>query len=457
MTALSHTYQYSGPSELVAVERGQALRLMTSGGGAPRPYFFEGRLLQPRLTALSLRALSRVVGTRFFVPPAMLNRILLEADPVVTCGRGMLRFEGFSSCASTYARVDLTPEAYEGDVAAFGTTNVDFNAPMRAALATVRAEEPLSLSVGHAEVALQRGEARVVERKVPLPLRWLKGFAEVQAYLSRLTPFAELPATEALRFLRGLPRARTGRLPHYLVPQGRSVRLSSTAATGAMRLTGLERLRVLEDLVPFAKRLVLHADPRGQASAFVLDLGALRFTLALSGEVWRGFSGEGQTLSALAQRPAVEQVLSTLRAELRWEAVLEPRALASKLSAPEDLVWHGLQVLGVRGLVGFDSQTAAFFHRELPFDLEQVEALAPRLSDARALLEAGALEPDASTPSAFWVRGADVTYHAVLDADGEPLRCGCPWFSRHALERGPCKHLLAAQLHAQRAEDPDAS
>src|SRR5215217_4540441 len=133
VTALSHTYQYSGPSELVAVERGQALRLMTSGGGAPRPYFFEGRLLQPRLTAQALRALSRVVGTRFYIPPAMLHRILLEADPVVTCGRGMLRFEGFSSCASTYARVDLTPEAYEGDVASFGTTNVDFNAPMRAA------------------------------------------------------------------------------------------------------------------------------------------------------------------------------------------------------------------------------------------------------------------------------------------------------------------------------------
>ncbi|WP_408889221.1 SWIM zinc finger family protein [Myxococcus faecalis] len=456
MTALNHTYLYAGPSELVPVEKGHALRLMTSGGGAPQPYFFEGRLLQPRLTALSLRALSRVVGSRFFIPPAMLNRILREADPVVTCGRGMLRFEGFSGCASTYARVDLPPAAYEGDVASFGTTNVDFNAAMRAALSTVREDEPLSLSVGHAEVALQRGDTRVVERKVPLPLRWLKGFAEVQAYLSRLTPFAELSATEALRLLRGLPRTRADKSIHYLVPQGRTVRLSSTEAKGAMRITGLERLRVLEDLVPFARRLVLHADPRGQASAFVLDLGAPRFTLALSSEVWRGFSGEGQALTALAQQGQVEQVLSTLRAELRWEAVLEPRALARKLGAPEELVRQGLQVLGVRGLVGFDSQTAAFFHRELPFDFAQVEALAPRLADARALLAAGAVEADAKAPGAFWVRGSDVTYHVLLDGEGEPLRCGCPWFSKHALDRGPCKHLLAARLHVHRAEDDDS-
>ncbi|QSQ13120.1 SWIM zinc finger family protein [Myxococcus landrumensis] len=455
MTALSHTYQYGAPSELVTDGRGQALRLMTSGGGTPRPFFFEGRLLQPRPTALALRALSRVVGTRFHIPPAMLHRILMAADPVVTCGRGMLRFEGFSGCASTYARVDLTPSAYEGDVASFGTTNVDFNAPMRAALATVRTDEPLALSVGHAEVVLERGESRVVERKVPLPLRWLKGFAEVQAYLARLEPFAELSATEALRFLRGLPRARTDKRPHFLVPQGRSVRLSATPSAGAMRLTGMERLRVLEDLAPFAKGLVLHADPRGQASAFVMDLGSQRFTLALSSEVWRGFSGEGQTLTALAQRPAVDQLLSSLRAELHWESVLETASLAGKLSSSEDLVWHGLQVLGVRGLVGFDSQARAFFHRELPFDFEQVEALAPRLADARALLEAGALEADATAPGAYWVRSTSATYHVRLDEGCSPVSCGCTWFAKHGLERGPCKHLLAAHLHATLAEDPD--
>jgi hypothetical protein len=51
------------------------------------------------------------VASRFFVPPAMLERILALADPIVTSGGGMLRFEGFSGCRSVYARVDLTPES----------------------------------------------------------------------------------------------------------------------------------------------------------------------------------------------------------------------------------------------------------------------------------------------------------------------------------------------------------
>jgi hypothetical protein len=32
-----------------------------------------------------------------------------------------------------YARVDLTPEAFEGEIIEHGTTNVDFDPPMRAA------------------------------------------------------------------------------------------------------------------------------------------------------------------------------------------------------------------------------------------------------------------------------------------------------------------------------------
>ena len=38
------------------------------------------------------------------------------ADPVVTSGDGWLRFEGFSSCCSTYVRADLSPQAYDGRV-----------------------------------------------------------------------------------------------------------------------------------------------------------------------------------------------------------------------------------------------------------------------------------------------------------------------------------------------------
>jgi hypothetical protein len=136
----------------------------------------------------------------------MLARILRECDPVVTSGGGLLRFEGFSACASAYARVDLEPDGYDGVVAGQGTTNVDFNAPFRAMLAQVRDDERVGFAIGREEVTLLRGADQVVERKVDLPVRWLKSFVEVQAYEARMHLRADLGKIEAVRFLRSLPR-----------------------------------------------------------------------------------------------------------------------------------------------------------------------------------------------------------------------------------------------------------
>ncbi len=442
--AVEHLYRYEAASRL-----GEGvLSLATSGGASANPYFFEGELTKPRLSALALRALSVVVGTRFYVPPAMVGKLIALSDPVVTSSRGMLRFEGFSGCASAYVRLDLTEAGFRGETNAFGTTNVDFNAGMRAALASVRDGAPLALSVGKHELALRTTDRHVVERKVPLPVRWLKGFVEVQAYLSRMTLFHEIARTDAMRFLRGLPRAKTHKHDVYLVPQGATVRASMTAAPGALRTTALERLRVLEELAAHAQALRIYGEPNGQASAWELDFGALRLTLALSAEVWRGFSGEGQSLVALAKKDTIASLLPAVRAQLRWQALLDPAALAESIGADADMIDLALQVLGARGLVGFDQRSRAFFHRELPFDMDKVEDLAPRLESARELVNAGAVQ--ALPEAAAWrVKSADVTHSVHLDADdpdAAAARCSCPWFAKHGQSRGPCKHVLAVLL-----------
>ncbi|MFO0744427.1 MAG: SWIM zinc finger family protein [Myxococcota bacterium] len=437
-TALVHAYHYPSASAFEAGPKGASLRLATSGGvapGEPAPHFFEGELVEPATTARLLRVLSRVVGSRWHIPPAMLARILREADPVVTSGGGMLRFEGFSACASAYARVDLGPEAYAGDVVGQGTTNVDFNADMRAALALVKDGERVRLSVGADRLTLERAGAAVIERQVPLPERWLRSFLEVQAYQAHMAPRLDVSGLEALRFLRGLPRAVTKQTA-WVVPAGKGLRLGVRHEKGAVGLHGLERLRVLEDVAPWARRLRVWSDDAMQASAWALDFGAQWLWLALSAEAWRGFSGEGQMLTRLAKAEA--GALARVRATLRWQSAIVPADAAEA---------DALARLGARGLVGYDLRPAAYFHRELPFDLDQVESLQPRLRDARALL---------ATTGVRWegddavVRGSDVE-HRVREVDGVP-RCTCPWFARHQGERGPCKHILAAELARESRE-----
>jgi hypothetical protein len=448
--AVDYTYRYPFASELASIPHGNRLRLATCGGAAEHPYFFQGRLTRPKQTADLLRGLVQIVQSRFHVPPAMLARILLLADPVVTSSEDVLRFEAFSACCSTYARVDLLPGAVDGARQGRGTTNVDFNAAMRAALARIRDADRVELSVGARVVELKRESESVVERKVALPLRWLKGMVEVQAYQARMTPCLDVAGAEAWRFLRSLPRGNV-KQASWVVPAGRGLRLSQRPASDGVCVGGIQRLRVLEDLARHARRLLVFAHPASQTSAWVLDLDDARFHLALSPEVWRGFSGEGQVLTDLAGADG-KSMLPLVQASLKWQSRIDLAALAKKFTLGADTLKAALSVLGARGLVGYDLAAGAYFHRKLPFDLSRVETLQPRLRDARRLLEREGVQivrQEAARVEAQ-VTGSGVEHRVRISADG--ARCTCPWFSKHQGQRGPCKHVLAVQLLLEHEE-----
>ena len=442
MLQFAHTYRYAEPSSVDRAGAAPHLRLATSSPAeVPHPHFFEGRLHQPQLAAQLLSAVHLLVGSRFFTPANSVAKAVALADPVVTAGSGMLRLEGFSACCSTYIRVDMEPGAYAGDIVGKGTTNIDFNAPMRAALAQVRDADGLGLSVGNAAFTLHTAGAQVVEKKVELPLRWLRSMVAVQSYQAVMRKVFEVGAIPALRFVRGLPRASTSKTPLWVVAGPQGLRTTAQNDGSGVRFTDSSRLRVLETLLPKARTLTLFADAQQQASAWCLDFGAMRLTLVLSAEVWRGFSGEGQALQSLVLadegRPA-----SAVRARLHWQDTLRSDALAADLQWPVADVDRALQLLGASGLVGYDLVHGAHFHRVLPLDLAQLDDMNPRLADARALLQAGAVRLLSTTPLDAEVHSADVSYR-VREVDGM-LRCTCPWFAKHQGERGPCKHVLAA-------------
>jgi hypothetical protein len=440
MTALSHAYQYAFSSAL-STEGRPRLTLATSNANE-QPHFFTGQLRQPRLASELLTAVHLIVGSRFFMPANSLAKVLRLADPVVTCGEGSLRFEGFSGCCSTYIRADFLPAGYEGQVVRKGTTNVDFNAPMRAALARLRDADGLELLVGADEVTLRSAKDKITENKVELPLRWLRGMLEVQSYQAGMRLRHTMNGVEALRFLRVLPRNANGREPLWIVPGPMGLRTTARQSDDGVRMSDSSRLRVLEVLAPKAKSVSLYADDAQQSSAWVLDFGGMRLTLALSAETWRGFSGEGQALRALL-RASGTPALSAVRAQLNWQDALDPAAIARQLVLPASEVKDALLVLGATGLVGFDVAESRYFHRVLPFDLSLVEDLNPRLASARELMELGAVSIERVQPLEATVASGG-TLHRVRMVNDE-LHCTCPWFAKHQGARGPCKHVLAVE------------
>lgn len=437
--AIDYTYRYPFASAVTRNQAGANLQLATCAGKGESPVFFDGTILEPRLVGDMLLVLSEVVRTHFFEPrPALL-------DPVVTSHEALLRFEGFSGCCGVYARVDLPAEAFSSEIRGRGTTNVDFNPPMRAALTKLRHNETVQLAIGRHEVALSRGDERVVEKKVKLPVRWVKGFSEVQAYQPRLSCQVEVPASEAQRFMQSLPRGKRPSRPSFVVCHGRTLRLSQREQRGAVRLHGLHRVQVLEPLLSQASKLRIWHDDEAGTSGWEVVFERGRFFLMVSPETRRGFSGEGQVLETLA-RSDWQAILSKVRAQLTWQAHIDPTGVSTALGLDAEHVEVALAVLGARGLAGYDVTSGHYFHRELPFDLEKVETLQPRLANARKLLAAEGVTvvQDVDDGTDVQVAGTGTTHYVRLRQTGD--RCTCPWFSRYQGKRGVCKHILAARL-----------
>lgn len=443
--AVEQAYDYGRPSARRA-EGG--LGLATSGGTASAPTLFVGRILRPDVVADGLLAVGSVARSRYHVPAAMLARILLAADPIVTVADERLRFESLSACCGVYARLDLLPDVVDGTVRGRGTTNVDLGPGLRAALAGLDAHAILDLEIGSEWVEVRVAEdPGVRERRVPLPARWVRSLTEVAAIQPQLEHRVRLGAADASRLLRGAFRLPVNR-PAWLVKVAGGARLAHHAMEGSVAVGGPGRLRSVERLLRHLRQLTVYAGSDG-TTAWALDLGGASFTLVLSPEAWRGFSGEGQQLEALtADSPGL---VGRVRAALAWQPIVDPKELAASLGASDAEVRRALAVLASSGVVGYDLADRGYFHRELPFRIDALERHHPRLAAARQLVADGRVRPEAATEDRLvtWVRGSDVEHRVVLDAAG--WSCTCPWYARHRSERGPCKHILAVQV-AQSAD-----
>ena len=421
-----HSYAYVADSRLDETRR--ALGLQTSGGRAPNPRFFTGFLGDSQQAATALLAIAKIAGTRYFQPTTERLR-----DPVVTCSGDRLRFESFSGCCGVYARLDVLGAALDGEVHDRGTTNVDVNEPLRRALARVTAGDPLHLTVGPDSVEVGTLDGAVVEKKVPLPPRWLRGFAETQVLTSRFDLKAELAPTEAARFLRTLPK---GRAAVWAVPSGKSLRLSGSASA-QRRVPG--RAEPAGDAGSVAalreSRQALRAARHGEAGGERLG-GRSRLATADARAVARGEPravrrrrGAGRARGRGRGHRRRARSARCWTSSHAWTSRISRTGPGSRTSRVKD----ALAQLGTAGRVGYDLAEAAYFHRELPYDGADVQAMNPRLRNAKALVEQGAVKWDGDT--------ALVGDYRI---NGET--CTCAWWVEYRGGRGKCKHVLAADM-----------
>jgi hypothetical protein len=184
------------------------------------------------------------------------------------------------------------------------------------------------------------------------------------------------------------------------------------------------------------------ADGAARPSIWELTLEDARLVVTLSPDVSRGFSGEGGVLRDLADDTSADDA-DTVAVLLAFQPRIDIADVAFQTGISEPRARRALGRLGAAGRVGYDAFERAYFHRELPYDPAALEALHPRIRDARALADAGAVRIDGDAAAVVSSGGEH-----VLRRSEDGWRCSCPWYGRHQDSRGPCKHVLAVEIVA---------
>ena len=413
---------------------------------------YDGYLNRSAQSAAALLLVARIARTRFYLPPGMLAARIAAADPVITVGSAGIRFESFSACCGVAARYDVLTGGLDPLPSQHRTTNVDLNGPAREVLSGVHGTDPLRVRIGEG-LTITTLDREVTEARVPLPDRWIRGFAEAQAAGATLKRRAEIGPGEAHRFFRDLPRVDAGGSVLYLTLGRRGPRLTSTPGPMAVPVGGPSRLRMLEAMLPQASSLTVYGPPGCEGpgvSLWQLELPDARFTITLSPSPSRGFSGEGGLLHDLASISTSASSATASLIELIPDGdPIDADRLAERLGLERHAVIRALAQLAVNGSVGYDAADGCYFRRQLPWTGSETTSTNPRLAAAQLLVEAGAV----TRVGDAWEVRQDKSFHRVRGR-GPNATCTCPWIARHGSSRGPCKHILATELADPSSDEP---
>lgn len=402
------------------------------------PCFFWGSLTDPYVTAKCWTTIAKVVRTSFGpVPPSL-------RDPIVSAGAERLRFEGFSSCNGVYVRLDMKPEAVDGEFIANGTTNVDFNEPMLNALNAIQKNEKVTLAVGQKDVQVITEKAKVTEKKVTLPMRWIKGLTSVQLYLAGMDFKFELSKIQTVQLFQSLPKGNV-KGDFYITKRSGKFMFSTLETNDSVRIGGVHRLRLLEGILAIVDKLYVYESYDKQTCAVVCEFGKMQLLMAFSPDAFRGFSGEGNVLETMTENVPVEWVYG-LNSLLKSNETFDPTLLSIETDIDFGTMDNLTSSLSSMGLLGYDVTDQKHFYRRLPFKTERILSLNPRLKNARKLIDNEDIQilKRSGNHIEAQVKGTGVTHRVIID--GTNQHCTCNWFTAYQGKRGICKHILAVKM-----------
>lgn len=508
---------YAGSSALSRGDAGATLALF--GELSRTPVRFRGRVREPSRLREALAALHGVVAADFRYAPrdrtahlayqrlrrettglelwearrayfAWLARndplAFVMLDPVVSVHPDQLTFEVFGKDEGSYAALGVDLDRFEpddGEPPTWGTTNVDFGPGLLEGVLRMRDRRETRLEIGREGLGVRvAGAPGVIEKKIPVPESWFRGFLQVQSATALpATTFALAPidlynAIRELRLRADVKGKRRGvrvelvrgEAPRLVLEPWETV-IPGTAGPYAgrkslvTRFWGRRRLALLAGLLPMTENIEVRTLGSGLPTFWILRGRGFSFTLGLTGFTaanWasavnfdlilpRGKADDGAT------RAVVEALSET------WVATADDLGRAAGLKG--EALRAALQAACQHGLVMHDPARGAYRARPLtdvPLPMDRLEHRGPEERLARDLVKrrnaVRVLSGNRIVGSGIELTGKvtvkedgrEYRPQLLINEEGSPIKaeCTCPRHRARGLKGGPCPHLVALRI-----------
>ena len=421
---------------------------LTPSGIEDNPLFFNGEIIDPVIISGGLLVLADIVSIRYFkyVPVG-------QRDPILSAQGDRLRAECFSACNGVYARLDVFQSALDGEIL-YGTTNVDIGADLRKSLFNIKKEDRLKFRIGDDGWKVFNSKKFddkttltdiLIQRPVKMPDRWIRALGNCAMLHKNMKYKFHVEGMQAKAFIAMLPPSTGKERSGWLTPTKTAVMLKQREEKNSVYISGLHRLSALKRIMSYVNAIYFYAPEDGEAGQMMLEvcMRGASIILSLTAKSYEGYSGEGALLDSLSDLKILEYA-DRIDDILNFESRLDLDVMSKSLGMIKKDMNAAIELLAVSGKLGFDVRERAFFHRELPDDLNRVLKDNPRLVGARKLIQETSYVED----DVWHVKSGDTIYRVIYPTDtrAENAKCTCTWYLKHQNSRGPCKHILAVKL-----------
>ena len=396
-------------------------------------------------------------------------------DPVITVHPDSLFFECFSLDESSYGKLSCNYNVFK-EVNEFkcGTTNIDYSIPLYNEFQKIRNYKDTSFNIDPSGFEVKTADDDgFKEVKIDLPDSWVRGFLQVSSAMTMNHYQFDIDPVDMRNILFFMARNKEDRGPRsirWILKNGEQVKavmepwnktivcgktIYQGENEGEIRMWGRRRLKLLERMLPVARKIKVSLLGTGLPSFFEADLMDMTFTLGLSGWTTNDWSRSSNFDLMIPRHETDGQTQQNVYLALKKHWFASSETLSKELGLSNTIVESAMTNFIQEGKVVYDLHGKVYRIRELtkdPLPMDKIRYRNEREQEAAHFIDAQKVQYGNYT-----IKEKSIIHNGIVNegkekqvmieiSDDEKMinaTCTCRFYHQNKLMQGPCAHMLA--------------